>query len=149
MDLLCQEPLSCLLSCAPCVRPTFAPERGIQLFSEIHRLPSPCGCRRVSLWRRGVLCYIFQTDGLVVGVGLQFTLNGRVCTKGKVDFTGSMPPAEAREFYERFVEMVKDAHAPELVKDGVFGAMMDVSLVNDGPVTVIIDSSERKPEAIA
>ena len=45
--------------------------------------------------------------------------------------------------------MVKDAHAPELVKDGVFGAMMDVSLVNDGPVTVIIDSSERKPEAIA
>lgn len=57
-----------------------------------------------------------------------------------------MPPAEARDFYERFVQMVKDAHAPELVKDGVFGAKMDVSLINDGPITVIVDSSERKPE---
>lgn len=76
----------------------------------------------------------------------QFTLNGRVCSKGKVDFTGSMLPAEARDFYERFVEMVKGAHAPELVKDGVFGAKMDVSLVNDGPVTVIVDSNERKIE---
>lgn len=60
-----------------------------------------------------------------------------------------MPPAEAREFYERFVEMVKSAHAPELVKDGVFGAMMDVSLINDGPVTVIVDSIERKKEIAA
>lgn len=77
---------------------------------------------------------------------LQFTLNGRVCSKGKVDFTGSMSPAEAREFYEHFVEMVKGAHAPDLVKDGVFGAKMDVSLVNDGPITVIIDSSEMKKE---
>lgn len=80
---------------------------------------------------------------------MQFTLSGRVCSKGKVDFTGSMPPAEAREFYERFVEMVKGAHAPELVKDGVFGAMMDVSLVNDGPVTVIVDSNERKQDIAA
>lgn len=79
----------------------------------------------------------------------QFTLSGRVCSKGKVDFTGSMPPAEAREFYERFVEMVKGAHAPELVKDGVFGAKMEVSLVNDGPITVIVDSSERKQEVAA
>ena len=72
-----------------------------------------------------------------------------MCSKGKVDFTGSMPPAEAREFYERFVGMVKGAHAPELVRDGVFGAKMDVSLVNDGPVTVIVDSSERKQETAA
>lgn len=80
---------------------------------------------------------------------LQFTLNGRVCSKGKVDFTGSMPPAEAREFYERFVEMVKEAHSPDLVKDGVFGAKMDVSLVNDGPITVTVDSSEMKKETNA
>lgn len=66
-----------------------------------------------------------------------------------MDFTGSMPPAQAREFYESFVEMVKGAHAPELVKDGVFGAKMDVSLVNDGPVTVIVDSGERKQEPTA
>lgn len=80
----------------------------------------------------------------------QFTLNGRVCSKGKVDFTGSMPPAEARIFYERFLEMLKAAHSsPTLVKDGVFGAKMDVSLVNDGPITVTVDSSERREGAAA
>lgn len=59
-----------------------------------------------------------------------------------MDFTGSMPPAEAKEFYGRFVDMVKSAHSPELVKDGVFGAKMDISLVNDGPITVVVDSAE-------
>lgn len=75
---------------------------------------------------------------------LQFTLNGRVTSKGKVDFAGSMPPSEAREFYERFVKMIGEAHVPELVKDGVFGAKMEVSLVNDGPVTVVLNSSDMK-----
>lgn len=80
----------------------------------------------------------------------QFTLNGRVCSKGKVDFTGSMPPAEAKVFYEGFLEMLKAAHSsPALVKDGVFGAKMDVALVNDGPITVTVDSSERIEGAAA
>lgn len=80
----------------------------------------------------------------------QFTLNGRVCSKGKVDFTGSMPPAQAKVFYEGFLEMLKAAHSsPALVKDGVFGAKMDVSLVNDGPITVMVDSSERREGAAA
>lgn len=65
-------------------------------------------------------------------------------SKGKVDFTGSMPPSEARDFYERFVKMIEEAHAPELVKDGVFGAKMEVSLVNDGPITLVLDSSDMK-----
>eukprot|EP00752_Nemacystus_decipiens_P007540 g6738.t1 len=71
-------------------------------------------------WRSNV-----KQNGFEILLVSQFTLSGRVCSKGKVDFTGSMPPAEAREFYDRFVEMVKGAHAPELVKDGVFGATMD------------------------
>ena len=80
----------------------------------------------------------------------QFTLNGRVCSKGKVDFTGSMPPAEARVFYEGFLDMMKAAHSsPTLVKDGVFGAKMGVALVNDGPITVTVDSSERREGAAA
>lgn len=41
--------------------------------------------------------------------------------------------------------MMKAAHSsPTLVKDGVFGAKMDVALVNDGPITVTVDSSERR-----
>ena len=74
----------------------------------------------------------------------KFTLNGRVSSKGKIDFAGSMPPSEAKEYYEQFVGMVGTAHAPELVKDGVFGAKMDVALVNDGPITLVVDSKDMK-----
>ena len=42
---------------------------------------------------------------------------------------------QAKESYESFVQATKDAYVADRVKDGVFGAMMDVSLVNDGPVT--------------
>lgn len=42
---------------------------------------------------------------------------------------------QAKESYEAFVQATKDAYVADKVKDGVFGAMMDVSLVNDGPVT--------------
>ncbi|CAM9171052.1 unnamed protein product [Hapterophycus canaliculatus] len=90
-------------------------------------------------WRSNV-----KQNGFEILLVSQFTLNGRVCSKGKVDFTGSMAPAQAKEFYGRFVDMVKSAHSPGLVKDGVFGAKMDVSLVNDGPITVVVDSSEMK-----
>lgn len=53
-----------------------------------------------------------------------------------------MPPAEARDFYDKFFRMVQESHSPDLVKDGLFGAKMEVSLVNDGPITVIVDSNE-------
>ena len=42
-----------------------------------------------------------------------------------------MPMAQAREFYQGFVEKLRRDYMPERVKDGVFGAMMDVALVND------------------
>jgi D-tyrosyl-tRNA(Tyr) deacylase len=44
--------------------------------------------------------------------------------------------------YSAFVERVRAAYDPSKVQDGVFGAMMDVSLVNDGPVTFVLDSEE-------
>ena len=54
-------------------------------------------------------------------------------------------PQQARDFYADFVGLVRGAHAsPSLVKDGVFGAKMDVSLVNDGPVTVTLDSKLKE-----
>lgn len=72
-------------------------------------------------------------------------MNGRISTKkGTLDFGGSMPPDEAKSYYENFVRMVGEAHSSSLVKDGVFGAMMEVCLVNDGPTTLIVDSSDMK-----
>ena len=85
--------------------------------------------------------------GLDVLFVSQFTLYGFF--KGnKPDFHNAMPPVKAKAFYEDFLAYAREVgykgHG-ERVKDGVFGAMMDVALVNDGPVTMCIDSQDRKP----
>ena len=68
----------------------------------------------------------------------QFTLYGD-CNKGRrPSFTGAADPAKGNELYEYFVGKLK-ALCPD-VKTGVFGAMMDVELVNDGPVTFVLDA---------
>ena len=68
----------------------------------------------------------------------QFTLYGD-CSKGRrPSFTGAAGPAKGNELYEYFVEKLK-ALCPD-VKTGMFGAMMDVGLVNDGPVTFVLDA---------
>ena len=49
---------------------------------------------------------------------------------------------QARPFYEQFLERLRRDYAAGQVSDGVFGAMMSVALVNDGPVTIIVDTRE-------
>ena len=51
-----------------------------------------------------------------------------------------MKAVPAAALYTDFVEQVRAAHTTGQVCDGIFGAMMDVALVNDGPVTIMIDS---------
>ena len=68
----------------------------------------------------------------------QFTLYG-TCLKGRrPEFTKSAPPAMAEEIYSKFIKELS-AELPERVKTGKFRAMMEVSLINDGPVTFIIE----------
>lgn len=52
----------------------------------------------------------------------------------KPDFHGAADGEKAKELYEYFYSRVRDLYAPERVKNGVFQAMMEVGLVNDGPV---------------
>lgn len=78
-----------------------------------------------------------DVKGAVLSVS-QFTLFGD-CRKGRrPNFMGAARPELAESFYEQFNERLraKGLH----VETGRFGAMMDVSLVNDGPVTLIVDS---------
>lgn len=68
----------------------------------------------------------------------QFTLLGD-CRKGRrPSFVAAAPPEKAEAFYTRFVENVRQKGIS--VETGQFQAMMDVSLVNDGPVTLILES---------
>jgi len=69
----------------------------------------------------------------------QFTLMANT-PKSKPDFHKAMATEPSRELYATFLEKLRHAYHPDKIKDGVFGAMMDVSLTNEGPVTFTLDS---------
>jgi D-tyrosyl-tRNA(Tyr) deacylase len=74
-------------------------------------------------------------DLLVVS---QFTLYGDTRKGRRPSFVHAAHPDQAVPLYERFVELLRE-RAPARVETGEFGAMMDVELVNDGPVTLILE----------
>lgn len=75
-------------------------------------------------------------DALVVS---QFTLYGDVRKGNRPSFNRSAHPEISVPLYEKFCEYL-ELELGKKIQRGVFGAMMNVSLVNDGPVTIIIDS---------
>ena len=102
-------------------------------------------CRKIAFLR------IFERDGkfndslMDIGgetlVVSQFTLLGRTERGNRPDFLLAEKPRRAEELFNMFCEKLSE-YVP--VKQGIFGARMDVSLINDGPVTIIIDSRREK-----
>ncbi|MDT8340208.1 MAG: D-aminoacyl-tRNA deacylase [Longimicrobiales bacterium] len=78
-----------------------------------------------------------QTAGEVLVVS-QFTLYGDTRRGRRPSFVGAAPPEEAEPLYRAFVERL-GALVPGRVATGVFGAAMAVELVNDGPVTLVLE----------
>ncbi len=67
----------------------------------------------------------------------QFTLYADTTKGNRPSFTDSAKPIKAVPYYEKFISLLKNNGLK--VKTGQFGAMMSVSLVNEGPITIIID----------
>ncbi|MGA3234756.1 MAG: D-aminoacyl-tRNA deacylase [Bryobacteraceae bacterium] len=85
-------------------------------------------------------CTVQEAGGSLLLVS-QFTLYGD-CRKGKrPSFDRAAPPAEAQRLYDYFVEASRRSPVP--VETGVFQAEMKVHLVNEGPVTIWIDTEDR------
>ncbi|KAF4343327.1 D-tyrosyl-tRNA(Tyr) deacylase [Fusarium beomiforme] len=72
-----------------------------------------------------------------------FTLLASTKKGAKPDFHGAANPDEARRLYHYFVQKVKAGYLAERVKDGQFQAMMEVALVNDGPVTLELKNGAK------
>ncbi len=102
--------------------------------------------------RKGIELRIFPDDegkmnrsvaergGAILAVS-QFTLAGNIQKGRRPSFDTAMPPAEAQALFDR---LVRELSASGLrVATGSFGAHMEVSLVNDGPVTFLVDSRKR------
>lgn len=79
---------------------------------------------------------LHDVRGEVLAVS-QFTLYGETTKGRRPSFTEAAPPEEAEPLFQAFVEAVRAEGVP--VQSGVFGARMEVDLVNDGPVTLWMD----------
>lgn len=73
----------------------------------------------------------------------QFTLHAKTKKGNRPSYMQAAPPAMAESLYNKFLSLLKGKSACRMAT-GLFGAKMDVALVNDGPVTIIIDSKNRE-----
>jgi D-tyrosyl-tRNA(Tyr) deacylase len=81
---------------------------------------------------------VLETGGEILLIS-QFTLLGDVRKGRRPSWSGAEAPEQAKRTFDEFVGKMSAAN-PGKVKTGIFQAMMEVSLVNDGPVTVLLDS---------
>ena len=70
----------------------------------------------------------------------QFTLYGDARGQRRPSFVGAAPPEQANKLYQEFSDALRKLGVT--VASGVFGAMMSVELVNEGPVTILLDSDK-------
>lgn len=88
---------------------------------------------------------ILDIDGEVLAVS-QFTLCADVHKGNRPSFIESAPPKEANALYEAFCRALSE-NGVRKVEKGVFGAHMEVSLLNNGPVTILYDTDTWKGKA--
>eukprot|EP00553_Chaetoceros_curvisetus_P001186 CAMPEP_0204616686 /NCGR_PEP_ID=MMETSP0717-20131115/3874_1 /ASSEMBLY_ACC=CAM_ASM_000666 /TAXON_ID=230516 /ORGANISM="Chaetoceros curvisetus" /LENGTH=156 /DNA_ID=CAMNT_0051630003 /DNA_START=199 /DNA_END=669 /DNA_ORIENTATION=+ len=89
-------------------------------------------------WRHGV-----KQRNLEVLCVSQFTLYGTLSKKHQPDYKLAMKSIPAKALYGQFLSLLKESYQEDKIFDGKFGEMMDVELINDGPVTLVIESEPK------
>lgn len=97
-----------------------------------------CGLR-IFENENGKMDFSVQDIGGEILIVSQFTLAGDTKKGMRPDFTSSMPPDTAIKYYEKFIYKCKEILGQDKVKTGIFGAKMKIGLVNNGPVTIILE----------
>jgi D-tyrosyl-tRNA(Tyr) deacylase len=132
-------------------RVTGSIERGLLVLLGVGKGDTPADAQYIAGKIRDLR--VFESEGgkpmdrSVVDVGggvlvvSQFTLYGDVRKGRRPSFDDAARPDEARELYEILVRELRAGQVP--VSTGEFQAMMQVELVNDGPVTVLVDSKRQ------
>lgn len=87
-------------------------------------------------------CSVVDVDGALLVVS-QFTLHASTKKGNRPSYIRAARPDFAVPMYEKFIETLRQETGKE-IQTGRFGAMMDVALINDGPVTIIIDSKIKE-----
>jgi len=80
-----------------------------------------------------------DVDGEVLIIS-QFTLYGDALKGNRPSYINAARPEVAEILYEKFILRMKENIGVDKVKSGIFGAMMEVKIINDGPVTIIVES---------
>jgi D-tyrosyl-tRNA(Tyr) deacylase len=91
----------------------------------------------------GVMNHSVKEVGGEILVVSQFTLHAATKKGNRPSYIRAAPPEIAIPIYHLFIEKVREKLGKE-IQTGIFGAMMEVELINDGPVTIIIDSKSKE-----
>lgn len=111
--------------------------------TEVQYLAEKCAALRIFEDADEKMNLSVKDVGGSVMIVSQFTLYGDTRKGNRPSFVEAAPPETAEPLYEKFVASISALIGKEKVATGVFRAMMDVALVNDGPVTVIVESKPQ------
>jgi len=114
---------------------------------DARQLAAKCAALRVMEDAHGKMNLDLADAGGSVLVVSQFTLYADARRGNRPGFADAALPQEAERLYEEFVAALRAALGPERVQTGVFGAMMEVLIRNDGPVTILLEVPFRSPTA--
>ena len=114
--------------------------KGDDTEEDARSLAERCAALRIFDDENGTMNLSVRDVGGEVMVVSQFPLYADTRKGNRPSYSDAAPPAVAEPLYERFVMHLRTLIAPQKVATGVFRAMMHVELVNDGPVTVTVES---------